>query len=112
MNPVGAPGARNRGAKLTAAEVEEIHGLKGKLKRLLVARRYGVGEACIQRIWAGRSWRCLGLGPAPADRLSAAEVREIRAARRALRARLATRYAVTEAQIDRIWKGLAWRDVP
>lgn len=52
-----ARGERHADAKLTADQVLEIRALKGKLRPVDLARRYGVSHCTITNILARRKWR-------------------------------------------------------
>lgn len=76
-------GSRNAQAKLTEAEVEEIHALKaGGMSSADLGKRFGVHEQHVNRILRGARWERLTTpkpkrGPQP--QLSDAEIRGIRA---------------------------------
>lgn len=85
--------------KLTPQEAEEIRALKGLVVANQIAGRYGVLEAAIRDIWAGRTWRegrrCKVFTPA--------EVLEIRAQGESkTRKQLAEEYGARPDQIQKI----------
>lgn len=52
-------GSRHYNSKLTEADVVVIRSLKGIVKQRELAKFYGVGITCINKILKGRSWGCV-----------------------------------------------------
>lgn len=52
-------GSRSPNSKLTPDNVMDIWNLRGKVRPLTLARRYGVSTATIRKIWSGESWAWL-----------------------------------------------------
>jgi len=50
-------GIRNGMAKLTPKKVRAIRGLKGKVRQIDLARKYGVAKSTIWWIQSGRHWK-------------------------------------------------------
>ena len=47
---------RSKNVKLTASQVSEILGLKGKLSQPKIARKYGIGHTAVHMIHTGQAW--------------------------------------------------------
>lgn len=54
-------GEQNPVAKLTAAQVDEIRHLRGRLRQREIAERYGISQSNVSMIQSGVTWRPVGL---------------------------------------------------
>jgi hypothetical protein len=50
-------GSKHHGAKLNEGDIKTIVSLKGSATQAAIARRYGVAQSVISRIYSGRAWR-------------------------------------------------------
>lgn len=93
-------------AKLTPEQVDEIRALKGRMRIVDIAAKFGVNERNIRLIHEGKTWRL----DRPTKRvLSESEVLAIRADTEHTAGELGEKYGVGASTIYRIRRGVAYR---
>lgn len=110
-------GEDNGQSKLTESEVREIRSLRGKVRQVDLAARFGVSQVLIGIVQRGDGWKHVPLeGPvAPVVRgvLTDDEVREIRRLRGVEeQAALGARFGLCQSDISAIQLGKTYRHVP